>query len=218
MHSNKQQTAGKQLLITLQPPAIRSTAITSRLPPTQVTEDREDTKGKVTISMRLHYTANRCHQMENFPKSAFQKKPAYSMLNILQASQTFQAARAVCKLTYPSKSSSWPPLNEIWTILDPHLSASHMKFKLQTVHVQKALAYKPTLKLHLDRWQDPQPCLEETALHLTQKHTQTKTQLLNMKENVSALNHCSFFMKKKNKPINRNTPVSCFNRFIRPGC
>lgn len=42
----------------------------------------------------------------------------------------------------------------------------------------------------------PTPCLEETEVHLTQKHTQTKTQLLNMQENVSALNHCSFFMKK----------------------
>lgn len=77
------------------------------------------------------------------------------MLNILQASQTFQAARTVCKLTYPSKSSSWPPLNEIWTILDPHLSASHMKFKLQTVHVQKALAHKPYTEAALGQMAGP---------------------------------------------------------------
>lgn len=81
---------------------------------------------------------------------AFQKKPAYSVLNILQARQTFQAARAVCKLIYPIKSSSWPPLNEIWTILDPHLSASHTKFKLQTVHV-----HKPSTKAALGHMAGP---------------------------------------------------------------
>lgn len=170
----------------------------------------------MTIS-RLHYTANRCQQMENFPKPAFQKKTAYSMLNILQGSQTFQATRAVCKFTHPSKSSSWPPLKEIWTILDSHLSASHMKFKLQTVNVQKALAHKPYTKAAFGQMAGPTAMSRGNWTAFNPETYPNQNPAFKYERMFLLWTTVPSSWKKKKK-INRSTPVSCFNIFTKPGC
>lgn len=119
------------------------------------------------------------------------------MLNILQASQTFQAASAVCKLTYPTQSSSWPPLNEIWTILDPHLSASHMKFKLQTVHVQKALACKPDTKAALGHMAGPTALSRGNGTAINSEMYQNQTPALKYARECFCFDPLFFLHEKK---------------------